>query len=156
MIEFTKWEELSKLQQDYFRESLEEAKKSRCCSSKVGCVLVNTGRCDDIMGKGFNEPPYPAESCKSLGGCPETADGKCTNTVHAERMAIHDIDGSYYDNVYITREPCYSCVNELRLNTSAKHLTIYALDGKPNEDGRAAAKRCGVRLVVVQGWEGEE
>jgi len=155
VIESVKWEELTGLQEGFFRDALEEAKKSRCCSSKVGCVLTNTGRWGEIIGGGFNETPSPAKSCEELGGCPNTSDGKCTNTVHAERMAIHDADGVYYDNAYITREPCYACVNELRLETSAKNLTIYALDGKPNEDGRAAIKRCGVRLVVVTDWEGQ-
>ena len=158
MIEPVKWEELLEFQKGLFREAL-EAREYSTCLSKVGCVL-KSAYCDDTITSRANTHSYPSKSCEELGACPETAEGKCMNTVHAEIDCLNNLIGREYatsfDTAYITREPCYSCVNALhRASISPHNTTIYALDGKPNEDGRAAVNRCGVRLVVVTDWEGQ-
>lgn len=147
MITFRKITELNTQDRDGLRTAYMVSLDSDCLSSKVGAAT-------EVLGKwyrAYNHHPYKnnSPSCRHLGACPETHDGKCTNTVHAEIAILHQIEKAYLSTVYITREPCYSCVNALALWGADK---IIALDGKLNVEGRKAIERNGIELIVVTNW----
>lgn len=135
-------------------QRLKEAKArsvlSKCLSSKVGCVLVNDKY--RAQSDGYNYSPCGV-SCEALGACVEDEMGRCMNTLHAEVSAIMDWRGSTLPyRAFITREPCYSCVNALR---AAGVIDVYVLGGKPNTHGREAIERLGMSLYVFNDWEGK-
>ncbi len=74
----------------YIEKSVEIAKKSTCERSKCGSVIVKD---DEIIGFGFNSPPFSLEEQKRCSNFKDLYNKKVTDKtccIHAEQRAIID------------------------------------------------------------------
>jgi len=74
----------------YIEEAAQVAKQATCQRSKCGSIVVKYG---EVIGEGFNSPPYGLESQRRCEGekndySPKVTDKTCC--VHAEQRAIMD------------------------------------------------------------------
>ena len=101
----------------YFMEkAYEQASKSFCIRSKVGCVIVKN---NEIISQGYNNTTGGVEDCTKLGcirdelKIPHGEKREVCRAICAEQLAITEaarngieLDGS---TIYVTSHPCYIC-----------------------------------------------
>ena len=101
----------------YFMEkAYEQASKSFCIRSKVGCVIVKD---NEIVSQGYNNTTGGVEDCTTLGcirdelHIPHGEKREVCRAICAEQLAITEaarngisLDGS---TIYVTAHPCYIC-----------------------------------------------
>ena len=74
----------------FMNEASSVAKQSTCLRSKCGCVIV---RDTEIIGRGFNSPPYNLESQRRCENDKKNYNKKVTDKtccIHAEQRAMFD------------------------------------------------------------------
>ena len=101
----------------YFMEkAYEQASKSFCIRSKVGCIIVKN---NEIISQGYNNTTGGIEDCTKLGcirdklKIPHGEKREVCRAICAEQLAITEaarngieLDGS---TIYVTSRPCYIC-----------------------------------------------
>lgn len=109
--------------QKFIREAREEANKSICWVTKVGCVVVNKD--DQIITRDYNKPVLPGKHCDGLD---INIDQIMSFLKPGERLDFcqtrHDVESAItqaaYDGFplghqrwYLSLEPCDRCANDL-------------------------------------------
>lgn len=137
------------------------AKRSKCVSMSVGCVLVKD---DQIISTGINGTPKRYKNC-----CDHYLEGKDDThhewslkyEIHSEMNAMLRCNTSLQGSTaYITHSPCHNCLKHM---IAAGIKDIYFLEQyyRQTEDERAElatyAFECGVKtLQCLKGYYDQE
>lgn len=123
---------------------------SRCMKMQVGALVIDPQ--GKIISAGFNAPTgvlTRISSCEDEGCLIEN--GKCIRTIHAEDMAIFNAmklnKSMMGSTVYLTHEPCLSCLKNL---ISAGVVKIFVLHwgNQPHKEYRKSL--LGDNLVTIK------
>lgn len=104
----------------YMRQAFEEAEKSKCPRTKVGCILVKD---NNILAVAHNSEVLGLDRC-SKNGCirlakdvPSGLNMEICRGIHAEQKLIINCSlcgiNPSGGTVYITHSPCYTCAKML-------------------------------------------
>lgn len=105
----------------FIGEAFNMAKRSTCIRRNVGAIAVRDKR---IVASGYNGPPPKVMHCEDRGGCyrelnniPSGTKTEACHAIHAEQNLL--VMCSRYGisimgcDVYITHQPCYTCLKML-------------------------------------------
>lgn len=123
-----------------------EASKSRCRSRSVGACLVTE---DGMRSVGHNRPPKGIPDCANVG-CRDERDGKCSNCLHAEIVAINAAIYSVRlppSTLYITCPPCLPCALSIA-EAGVKRVVFYDYR-KTDEVAIERLCEAGCEVVIV-------
>lgn len=143
----------------FMRVAFELALNSKCVSKQVGCVIT---RNDRIVSSGINGTPkgFPVNCCDIFDGdfCREDHH-KWSNEheLHGEQNALAGCIENGIDltdaTVYVTLQPCSSCVKEMIATRKIKRI-VYAIEyDKGSKTALDTARQSG---IIVEQLNGEE
>lgn len=130
------------LNNSHFNELIREAKKSTCCRSKCGSIIINN---NIIIGSGYNSQPCDVEGTCFKDNLSKDFKSDRTCCIHAEQRAIldaiknnsHLVKGSvlYFirldenDNPKISGDPYCTICSKLALDVGIGFFTLLHSDG---------------------------
>jgi len=110
--------------------------RATCGRRKVGCVI--TDEYHQILATGYNSVASGLPHCPTEKACPgvndKSGDSSRCQARHAEDVALMKCNDIYrIETVYVTTQPCSSCVRRL-LDTTAR--TIVFKDSYPDLEAK--------------------